>query len=248
MKDIVKNLWFRDFHEPTPYINETVVKIRAGILLLIPMYMILTLLDAIYGVSWIVNESSLTDTWETNAESQIVYSAEVVKRTFDYSLQTLVLFYGLFEMLAGMNRWTAWLSPTVWIASLLASRQPKVWKPLAPKRFAWSIGSTFIVLCLIFFNPSAFANGINALAGMELLPETRQYLPLWLPVVFVWICFGFMWLEAILGFCVGCKVHALLVKAGVFKEECVACNNIDWDEIARRKAERDRGVSEATGK
>jgi hypothetical protein len=47
-----------------------------------------------------------------------------------------------------------------------------------------------------------------------------------------------MWLEAILGFCVGCKVHALLVKVGIFKEECEACNNIDWDEIARKHAER----------
>lgn len=247
MNEIVKNLWFRDFKEPTPYINDTVVRIRAGILLLIPMYMILTLLDAIYGVSWIVTDAGLVDTWETDFDGRIIYQAEVVKRTFDYSIQTLVLFYGLFEMLVGMNRWTAWLSPTIWLANLLAMRQPKVWKPLAPKRFAWTIGASFIVLCLVFFNPSTFASGVNSLAGTELLPETRQYLPYWLPMVFVWVCFSFMWLEAILGFCVGCKIHALLVRLGIFKEECVACNNLDWEEIARRKAERDKGLGEASG-
>ncbi len=41
-------------------------------------------------------------------------------------------------------------------------------------------------------------------------------------------------MEAILGFCVGCKLHALLVKVGIFKEECEACNNIDWEAIAAR--------------
>jgi hypothetical protein len=49
-----------------------------------------------------------------------------------------------------------------------------------------------------------------------------------------------MWMEAILGFCVGCIVPALLVWLGVFKEECEACNNIDWDEIARRKQAREQ--------
>jgi hypothetical protein len=53
-------------------------------------------------------------------------------------------------------------------------------------------------------------------------------LPRWLPLVMVWVCLGFMWLEAILGFCVGCKIHALLVKLGVFQEECEECNNLDF--------------------
>jgi len=35
---------------------------------------------------------------------------------------------------------------------------------------------------------------------------------------------------------VGCKVHSLLVLVGVLKEECHDCNNIDWDEIARKHA------------
>jgi hypothetical protein len=37
-----------------------------------------------------------------------------------------------------------------------------------------------------------------------------------------------MWMETVLGFCAGCKVHSLLVWMGVLKEECEACNNLDW--------------------
>jgi hypothetical protein len=36
-----------------------------------------------------------------------------------------------------------------------------------------------------------------------------------------------MWLEAILGFCVGCKLHALFVKLGWLQEECEECNNLN---------------------
>ncbi|OZB73554.1 MAG: hypothetical protein B7X29_11325 [Halothiobacillus sp. 13-55-115] len=119
----------------------------------------------------------------------------------------------------------------------MARKQHALWKPLTPKRYAWSLGAFMIALCLIFFNPSTFADWVNAIAGRTLLPDTSQYLSYWIPSL-VFVCVAFMWLEAVLGFCVGCKIHWLLVKLGVHKEECLACNNIDWDEIARRKAEQ----------
>jgi hypothetical protein len=65
-------------------------------------------------------------------------------------------------------------------------------------------------------------------ARAELLPTTRNYMPRWIPLTLVWVCLGFMWLEAILGYCVGCKIHALLVKLGVFEAPCEACNNLDF--------------------
>ncbi|MDH5205482.1 MAG: DUF4395 domain-containing protein, partial [Hylemonella sp.] len=67
---------------------------------------------------------------------------------------------------------------------------------------------------------------VNALAGSEMLPTTQNFMPTWIPLVLVWVCFGFMWLETVIGFCVGCKVHSLLVKLGVMQEECAACNDI----------------------
>ena len=243
MIHIIKNLWFRDTGETTPYINEVAVRIRAGILLFIPLYMALTLWDAIWGMRWIVDGNSLSDTYNTDWDGHTIYAAEVIRRTWDYTVQTWVLFYALFEMLAGMSVTTSRLSPTILISSILARKAPPVWKPLAPKRFAWGIGATLIVVCLVFFNPVPVAEFINGLAGKPLLPDTESFMPYWIPLVLVWVCLGFMWMEAILGFCVGCKVHALLVKLGVLKEECEACNNIDWDEIARRHKEKQQSGS-----
>jgi len=138
------------------------------------------------------------------------------------------LLHPLFEMLAGMSVKTSYLSPTIWLSTVLARNARPVWKPLAPKRFAWSIGATMICICLVFFHPEKFAGAVNTLVGSALLPTTEQYMPRALPLVMVWLCLGFMWLEAILGFCVGCKIHGLLARVGIFKEECEACNNLDF--------------------
>lgn len=238
MKHLLKKLWFRDPGESPVYINDIAVRIRAGILLFIPLYMALTLWDAIYGPNWIVDGNSIMDTYETDWDGHTLYAAQVIKRTWEYTTQTWVLFYALFEMLAGMFVFTSRLSPTILIASLLAQRQPPVWKPLVPKRFAWSIGASFIIVCLVFFNPVPVAEFVNRIAGSAVLPESETFMPSWIPLVLVWVCLGFMWLEAILGFCVGCKVHALLVRMGVIKDACEACNHIDWDEIKRRHEAR----------
>ncbi|MDY0137650.1 MAG: DUF4395 domain-containing protein [Thiomicrospira sp.] len=237
--DVFKNLWFRDPRETPIYINETAVRIRAGILLMIPIYMAFTLYDAVFVSNWIVDGNTSVDTYEVDWDGNIIYQVEAIRRTFDWTVQTWVLFYGLFEMLAGMSKYLSRLSPTIWLSSFLALNKPAVWKPLVPKRFAWSIGAFFIAVCLVFFNPEVVARWLNALLGTA-IPEHVNYMPYWIPLVLVWVCLGFMWMEAILGFCVGCKVHALLVWLGVFKEECEACNNIDWDEIARRKQAREQ--------
>jgi hypothetical protein len=230
----LQNLWFRDPREPSLYINDMAVRIRAGMLLAIPLFMGLTLYDAIYFPVWLVDGNTSVDTYETDWEGRIIYQVEAVRRTYDWTFQTWVLWYALFEMIAGMSKYLSRLSPTILIASLLAARQPAVWKPLVPKRFAWTLGSSFIIVCLIFFNPEVFAGWVNTITGQALLPTHYNYMPFWIPTTLVWICIAFMWMEAILGFCVGCKIHALLVKMRILKEECETCNNIDWDEIARR--------------
>ncbi len=235
MVNFFRNLWFRDPSEPVTTINETAVRIRAGFLLAIPLYMGLTLFDVGYGSHWIVDGNTAIDSGDTDFDGHIVYTAEMIRRTYDYTAQTLVLFYALFEMIAGMFVTTSRLSPTIWLSSYLSRSQPEIWKPLKPKRMAWSIGATMITICLIFFNPVPVAHFINDLFSAE-LPTEESFMPFWLPFYGVWICIGFMWAEVTLGFCVGCKLHALLVKLGIFKEECDACNNIDWDAIAKRAA------------
>lgn len=225
---IAQLLWFRDPDDVAPYINDTAVRIRAGLMLAIPIYMAFTLVSIIWGSHWEVTGNVIKDTYETDFDDRILYMVEAVRRTYDYTIQTWVLMYALFEMLAGMSKATSYLSPTIWLSTLLARHQRPLWKPLAPKRFAWGIGATMICTCLVFFHPEKFAAAFNWVAQHPVLPTTEQYLPRWLPLVMVWVCLGFMWLEAVLGFCVGCKIHALLVKAGVFKEECVECNNLDF--------------------
>lgn len=225
---LTRLLWFRHPDDLSPYINETAVRIRAGIMLVIPIFMAFTLVDIVFGTRWVVTGNVIRDTFDTDFDGRILYMVEAVRRTYEYSVQTGVLLYALFEMLAGMTKVTAYLSPTIWLSTLLARHHRPVWKPLAPKRFAWAIGASMICLCLVFFHPEQFAGAVNALTRHELLPTTEQFLPRWLPLVMVWLCLGFMWLEAILGFCVGCKIHALLVRMGVFQEECEACNNLDF--------------------
>lgn len=224
----LSQLWFRSREDETPWINETAVRIRAGMMLAIPAYMAFTLFDILYGGRWVVTGNSITDTFDTDFDGRILYMVEAVRRTYDYSIQTYLLIYALFEMLAGMSVRTAYLSPTIWLSTFLARFHRPLWKPLAPKRFAWSIGATMICICLVFFHPEKFAGFLNAVVQSPVLPTTEQYMPRWLPMVMVWMCLGFMWLEAILGYCVGCKIHSLLVKVGVFKEECEACNNLDF--------------------
>jgi len=134
MLETLKNLWFRAPSERPPYINETAVRIRAGILLFIPLFMALTLLDAVYGIRWVVDGNTLVDTYETDWDGHTIYTAQVIRRTWDYSLQTWILFYGLFDMLAGMTVWSSRLSPTILLSSFLARNMPRVWKPLAACR------------------------------------------------------------------------------------------------------------------
>jgi hypothetical protein len=230
MSSIFKNVWFRDCNEHSLYINEVAVRIRAGILLIIPLFVGLTLYDVLYTSSWVVDGNSIVDQYETDWEGRTVYAAQVVKRTYEYSTQTWVLFYGLFEMLAGMFVFSARFSPAILISTYLSRNTQPIWKPLQPKRFAWSIGASIILACILYFNPDVFATWVNVLFGGELLPVTQNYMPRWIPSL-VWVCIVFMWLEATLGFCAGCKVHSLLVKIGVIKEECLACNNINWKNV-----------------
>ena len=225
---VFKQLWFLDPRAEQPYINDIAVRIRAGLLLAIPLYMGFTLYEAVYGSHWVVTGNSVRDTFDTDFDGHILYSVEAIRRTLDYSKQTWVLMYALFEMLAGMSVITSRLSPTVLISSFLAKTHEPVWKPLTPKRFAWSIGATFISVCLVFFNPEVFAGFINWVAHSAVLTTSSNYMPKWIPLVLVWVCVGFMWMEAVLGFCVGCKVHSLGVKMGLLKEECEACNNLSW--------------------
>lgn len=220
--------WLREANATVPMINDAAVRIRAGFLIAIPLFMAYTLLSTIYGSAWVVTGNAIVDTFDTDLQGRILYQVEAVRRTYEYSLQTKLLWYALFEMLVGMSERTALLSPTIWLAHYFSKRHSPAWKPLAPKRFAWTFGATMVSLCLIFFNPDTFATWVNSITQTDLLPTTYNYLPRWIPNVLVILCVGFMWMEAVLGICAGCWLHSAAVKLGWVEEPCEACNQLDF--------------------
>ena len=240
-KEVVKtfrNLWFSDTNEHDIYVNDVAIRIRAGIFLAIPLYMGLTLYDVAYMPTWEPIINTATDTYETDWDGRTIYRVDATRRVFEYSTQSWILIYGLFELFASMFVITSRLSPTILLATVLARNKDPVWKPLVPKRYAWIIGISLMSLCLVFFNPDTFAEWVNAIRGKQVLPTTENYMPAWIPNTMIWVCLAFMWLESVIGFCVGCKVYALMCRLGIHKEPCEACNNIDWEAIARRNAEK----------
>jgi hypothetical protein len=84
-------------------------------------------------------------------------------------------------------------SPVGQVARWLTARQPPHWVSAKPKRFAWSLG---LVMSL----------------AMMLI--TNSHIRGTLPLSICLICMSLMWLEAVLGLCLGCEIHGLLVRRG----------------------------------
>ena len=70
---------------------------------------------------------------------------------------------------------------------------PPEWVSAKPKRFAWTIGLALSFSMMVITN-----SGIRGT----------------LPRAICLVCLTLMWLEAVLGVCLGCKLHGLLVRRG----------------------------------
>jgi hypothetical protein len=84
-------------------------------------------------------------------------------------------------------------SPMGVLARALTRDQPPDWVSAKPKRFAWTMGLGMALAMAIITN-----SGIHGA----------------LPRTICAICLTLMWLESVLGLCVGCKIHGLLVQRG----------------------------------
>lgn len=82
----LRHLWFRSPDDVAPLINEVAVRIRAGILLFIPLFMLYTLLDVVLGSRWEVTGNAIKDTFDTDFDGRILYMVEAVHRVYDYRL------------------------------------------------------------------------------------------------------------------------------------------------------------------
>jgi hypothetical protein len=89
-------------------------------------------------------------------------------------------------------------SPMGIIARWMVQRQAPYWVSAKPKRFAWSLGLVLSFAMMVITN-----SGIRGA----------------LPLTICMICLVLMWLEAVLGICLGCEIHGQLVKRGWAKKD-----------------------------
>jgi hypothetical protein len=84
-------------------------------------------------------------------------------------------------------------SPVGLISNLMTRNVVADWVSAKPKRFAWTLGLGMAFSMMIITN-----SGIRGT----------------LPRTICAICLTLMWMESVLGLCLGCKIHALLVRRG----------------------------------
>jgi hypothetical protein len=94
----------------------------------------------------------------------------------------------LIRVTAGLER-----SPTGVLAGWLTRRQPPQWVSAKPKRFAWTLGLGMALAMAVVTNESIHGA---------------------LPRSICLICLALMWLEAVLGLCLGCELYAAMVRRG----------------------------------
>jgi uncharacterized membrane protein len=121
-------------------------------------------------------------------------------------------------------------SPILALVRCFIKKDP-VWVGAVQKRFAWGIGlfiSTFVAFCLIVLSKifytfgGVFSAGYDAYvkntASFQPLADSIMQVPLSPPILLCILCCIFMWLEAIVGYCVGCKIYGFLVRKKWLKE------------------------------
>jgi hypothetical protein len=84
-------------------------------------------------------------------------------------------------------------SPIGIVAHWMTRRQAPDWVSAKPKRFAWTLGLAMSLAMTVITN-----SGIRGA----------------LPLTICLVCLTLMWLEAVLGLCLGCEIHRVLVRRG----------------------------------
>jgi hypothetical protein len=84
-------------------------------------------------------------------------------------------------------------SPAGVMARAMTRARPPEWVSAKPKRFAWALALGLSFAMMVITN-----SGIRGA----------------LPRTICLICLTLMWTEAVLGVCLGCKLHGLLVRRG----------------------------------
>ena len=99
----------------------------------------------------------------------------------------------IFDMLMAATFGLTPFSPAGVLGTLITTHSKPIWKPTKPKRFAWILGASLGVCCMSFWWLD-MSNWVIGVLG---------------------VCFLLTWLEAVLGFCVGCWMHSLFFNCEV---------------------------------
>jgi len=123
---------------------------------------------------------------------------------------TLFFVEFLVRVTAGIPR-----SPVGVLAGWMTHRRLPDWVSAKPKRFAWTLGLVMSGAMSIITNV-----GIRG----------------WLPRSICLVCLALMWLESVLGLCLGCEIHGLLVRQGwISKDDAYEiCAHGACDVVPRR--------------
>jgi hypothetical protein len=142
-------------------------------------------------VAAVVNENQVrAAAGITMALGAVAFSYAYFQRVY-WPLQavaTLFFVEFLLRVTAGLTR-----SPVGLMAGWLTRRQPPLWLSAKPKRFAWTLGLTMSGSMAVITN-----SGIRG----------------WLPRSICLLCLTLMWLESVLGLCLGCEIHGILTRHG----------------------------------
>ena len=84
-------------------------------------------------------------------------------------------------------------SPLGIVARWMTRRKAPEWASAKPKRFAWTLGLVLSLAMMIMTN-----SGIRGAV----------------PLTICLICLTLMWLESVLGLCLGCEIHGFMVRRG----------------------------------
>jgi hypothetical protein len=103
-------------------------------------------------------------------------------------VSTLFFVEFLVRLTAGLR-----YSPMGVIARAMTLRHPPDWVSAKPKRFAWTLGLGMSFSMMVITN-----SGVRGT----------------LPRTICAVCLTLMWMESVLGVCLGCKIHGLLVRRG----------------------------------
>lgn len=125
-----------------------------------------------------------------------------VAREYSHTFAHALIFFVIYEMIAPMFTNTAHLSITSSLGAFFTRKQTPIYQTMRPKVFAWSIGLVLAILCQI----SLYYTVMQSIA-----------------FYFLATCLLFMWLETACGICAGCYVYNILVRLGVFKDDCETC-------------------------